>query len=236
MNEFRAYKQAGAPEVRAAGDVLTIEGYAAVYSRLSQNLGGFVEMVDVGAFTDTLARQGERNIMGLGNHDVSWLLGTTDSGTLRLESDATGLRYLIDLDMADPDAVRMAAKVRTGKMRGSSFSFRTIEDSWSATTQGFPLRNLVAAELFDVGPVSQPAYRSTEEAGYSVALRSLSAFIDRPFEQVAEAARANTLTDLINRDLGVEPEVPAEGEAPPPGDTAGVPAKRGRRNPSTRAA
>jgi ABC-2 type transport system ATP-binding protein len=75
----------------------------------------------------------------LANHNVDWLLGTTLSGTLRLSVDGTGLPYEVDLDMTDPDAQRIAAKVAKRKMLGSSFSFRAIEDAWSTTDQGFTL-------------------------------------------------------------------------------------------------
>ena len=42
-NETRVYRQTGAPELRQKGDASMIAGYAAVFNRLSQNLGGFVE-------------------------------------------------------------------------------------------------------------------------------------------------------------------------------------------------
>lgn len=231
-NETRVYRQVGAPELRQKGDASMITGYAAVFNRLSQNLGGFVEEVDPGAFTETLQRT-ERNITGLANHNVDWLLGTTMSGTLRISVDGTGLPYEVDLDMTDPDAQRIAAKVAKRKMLGSSFSFRAIEDAWSTTEQGFPLRRLLAVELFDVGPVTNPAYLDTQADGMSVALRSLSTFIDRPFDQVVNAARSNTLKDLISRDLGAHVEDPHD--VPSSGDTAEGAATRGRRNPPSSA-
>jgi HK97 family phage prohead protease len=232
MNETRVYRQVGAPELRVSGDTRTITGYAAVFDRLSQNLGGFVEEVDPGAFTETLQRK-ERNITALANHNVDWLLGTTLSGTLRLSVDGTGLPYEVDLDMTDPDAQRIAAKVAKRKMLGSSFSFRAIEDAWSTTDQGFPLRRLLAVELFDVGPVTNPAYLDTQADGMSVALRSLSTFIDRPFDQVVDAARSNTLKDLISRDLGNDAEDPPD--VPSSGETSEGAATRGRRNPPSSA-
>ncbi len=230
-NEARVYRQVGAPELRQKGDASMIAGYAAVFNRLSQNLGGFVEEVDPGAFAETLSRA-ERNITGLVNHNIDWLLGTTQSGTLRLSVDGTGLPYEIDLDMADPDAQRVAAKVAGRKMVGSSFSFRTLEDQWTTTDQGFPLRRLMAVELFDVGPVTNPAYLDTQGAGVSVALRSLSTVIDQPLERVVEAARSNTLKDLVLRDLGsaADPK-----DVPSPGATAEGAATRGRRKPPSKA-
>jgi hypothetical protein len=91
-------------------------------------------------------------------------------------------------------------------------------------------------QLYELGPVSSPAYRSTEEAGNAVALRSLSQFVDLPFEQVSEAARLGTLDHLILRDVRSDvpdEDEPQEPETPSEPDVS--PSKRtGRRNPPTR--
>jgi HK97 family phage prohead protease len=234
VRELRSYRHVDAPELRAEGDALTLSGYAAVFGQLSQNLGGFVEQVDPAAFDGTLSRS-ERNVLGAWNHNLDALLATTDSGTLRLATDGRGLSYSMDLDPTDPDAQRVAAKVRSGMVKGSSFSFAVRADAWTTTEQGFPLRTLEDVVLYELGPVASPAYLQTQDGGAAVALRSFSEFVDLPFEQVTEAAAAGRLTDLIARDL---PEVPAEEPAPePPSDTPGEEAqtaRRGRRNPSTR--
>lgn len=236
MRELRSYRYAPAPELRADGDALTLSGYAAVFEQRSQNLGGFVEVVAPSAFDYTLARA-ERNVLGAWNHNTDHLLATRESGTLDLVVDERGLRYGMTLDPSDPDAQRVAAKVRGGLVKGSSFAFavRTDGDSWSTTETGFPLRTLTDVVLYELGPVASPAYLQTQDDDAAVALRSLSSFVDLPFEQVSEAARAGRLADLIARDL---PEVPVEEPAPEPlretpGDGTQT-ARRGRRNPSFR--
>lgn len=203
--------RAPAPELRAAdGEPPVLEGYGAVFNTYSRNLGGFVEQVDPGAFTDTLAQQG-RDILGLINHDPNWLLASTQSGTLDLIADGTGLRYRMLLDESDPDAQRAMSKVRTGKLRGSSFSFRAISDKWGTTEQGFPLRSLLAVELFDVGGVAMAAYPATEAEGAAVALRSLASFVNEPLDRVVAAARSNTLAQLLG---GPAPESPGAPSFP----------------------
>lgn len=157
----------GPVELRAGGDNPgTLHGYAAVFNRLSQNLGGFVEMVDPGAFTKSLADQVP--VMARYNHDNNYLLGTTDAATLRLLVDNIGLAY--DVDLPDTTAGRdVRALAGRGDLRHSSFAFYTLEDQWSVTEQGFPLRILRAVQLVDVAPVNDPAYRDT-----SVGLRSFA--------------------------------------------------------------
>lgn len=157
--EFRD-ATAGAP---SAG---VLAGYAAVYERLSQNLGGFVEKVAPGAFAQTLADNNP--VLARYNHDDNRLLGTTEAETLRVASDDTGLPY--EVDLPDTSVGRdVAVLAKRGDVRYSSFAFRTLEDSWSVTDQGFPLRTLVKVQLVDVAPVNNPAYRDT-----SVGMRSLA--------------------------------------------------------------
>lgn len=152
----------------AAGSaaVGVLAGYAAVYERLSQNLGGFVEKVAHGAFAQTLADNNP--VLARYNHDDNQLLGTTEAETLRVASDDTGLPY--EVDLPDTSVGRdVAVLAKRGDVRYSSFAFRTLEDSWSVTDQGFPLRTLIKVQLVDVAPVNNPAYRDT-----SVGMRSLA--------------------------------------------------------------
>lgn len=214
MRESRFWRVPAA-EVRDAGDgASTLSGYGALFLRYSQNLGGFVEQIAHGAFDDVLSRSGA-NVQGLVNHDPNWLLADTESGTLRLAADPTGLAYEMDLDMSDPDAVRAMAKVRTRKMRGSSFSF-TIPpggDEWTLTEQGFPLRTIRAVSgLYDVGPVGTPAYLGTEDDGLSVALRSLAEARNLNLGTVIDLARKNELRSAV------EGEPPAPASEPSIGD------------------
>lgn len=144
----------------------TLSGYAAVFNRLSQNLGGFVERVDPAAFNKSLADQVP--VLARYNHDDNHLLGTTEGKTLTLEVDGTGLRYDVGLpDTSSGRDVRELAK--RGDLRYSSFAFRTVADDWDFTPEGFPLRTLLAVQLVDVAPVNNPAYRDT-----TTGLRSLA--------------------------------------------------------------
>lgn len=158
----------GPVELREGGKGLgVLTGYAAVFNRDSQNLGGFVEQVDPAAFNKSLADG--LPVMARGNHDDGALLGTTWAGTLRLEVDGTGLRY--EVDLPDTSAGRdYRTLAERGDLKWSSFAFRTIEDDWGVTESGFPQRRLLAVQLIDVAPVNSPAYLDT-----TTGLRSLEA-------------------------------------------------------------
>ena len=188
----RRYAPRGTVEFRAAtksGSAGVLVGYALKYDTLSRNLGGFVETIAPGTFDKSLADQVD--VLVRYNHDDSALLGRTASGTARLTNDETGLLY--EVDLPDTSVGRdVAALAARGDVYQSSFAFYTIEDEWGMTDQGFPLRTLRAAQLVDVAPVNSPAYLDT-----SSGLRSLAESRGLPFDEVAGAAAANRLGELL---------------------------------------
>jgi uncharacterized protein len=172
-----------------------------VFNRYSQNLGGFVEQMAPTAFDRVLTPDHDTYV--LQNHDENLILGRTLPGTGRLSKDVTGLRY--EADLPDTNTARdLAVLVRRGDLTGSSFAFRITPDGdlWSLTEDGFPLRTVTSvARLYDVGPVSYPAYLATHEDGAAAAMRSLSARVGRTADELAEACRSGRLHELVATDL-----------------------------------
>lgn len=154
-------------ELRAVmeGDKLTkICGHAAKFDSLSENLGGFRERIAPGAFAKTIT---SADIRALWNHDANIVLGRNKSGTLRLSEDSAGLAY--ECDAPDTQLVRdmVMSPIARGDVNQCSFGFRTVSDKWNKV-DGEWIRTLLEVELFDVSPVTYPAYASTD-----VAVRSL---------------------------------------------------------------
>ncbi|WP_104116963.1 HK97 family phage prohead protease [Arthrobacter sp. B1805] len=192
-------------EFRAVDGALgVLSGYAAVFNKLSQNLGGFVERVDPGAFTKSLADNVP--VLGRYNHDDNGLLGTTEGETLRLSVDGTGLLYEVDLPNTTTgrDVSELAKR---GDLRYSSFAFRTVSDEWDFTEQGFPLRTLTAVQLVDVAPVNNPAYRDT-----TTGLRSLAERLHMDLAEVRQAKPEELRERLLNPDSA--PHEERQGEQP----------------------
>jgi HK97 family phage prohead protease len=149
-------------ELRTKQDTHRIGGYAAKFRSMSQNLGGFVEVIAPAFFNDSRSR-GWPDVMARYNHDDNMLLGTTGGGTLRLMVDETGLDYEVDLPESRSDIAELVSR---GDVRKSSFAFRTLEDEWSTTDQGFPLRTLITGALVDVAPVnSRPTWTPRPVSG-----------------------------------------------------------------------
>lgn len=211
-------------EARKGGDKPKIAGYAAVIMKESRNLGGFVERLDSGAFNKSRG-DGWPDVVARYNHDDASMLGTTASGSLRLYVDDYGLFYEVDPPTHRSDIVEL---IERGDIRHSSFAFRSVEDDWSLTEQGFPLRTLRALQLVDVSPVPVPAYpdatamlRSFEEAAKTAeaagrrlldttpALRSLAERMSASVDEIRGLAAENELRKLFVRtDKGAAPAAP----------------------------
>lgn len=173
-------------ELRVVGDKPRIGGYAAMFERVSQNLGGFVEVVERSFFNKSRG-DGWPDVMARYNHDDNMLLGTSGAGTLQLSLDETGLDYLVDPPQSRSDVVEL---VQRGDVRKSSFAFRLPKegDEWTMSDQGYPLRRLVTGQLVDVAPVNAPAYLDT-----SAGLRSLAERMEADETEVRAAAETNEL-------------------------------------------
>jgi HK97 family phage prohead protease len=141
-----------------------MKGYAAVFGRLSEDLGGFYEEVAPGAFDRAIR---DTDVLCLRNHEPEALLGRMSAGTLRLSTDTKGLMF--ECELPNTTTGRDTAEmIRRGDMKGCSFSFGVRAEEWNWHTGAQPIRTLRDVDMADVGPVTTPAYRDT-----SVALRSL---------------------------------------------------------------
>lgn len=152
--EKRNYVVAG----MTVGESGKIVGYASVFNSLSLDLGGFQERVAPGAFDRALS-QGQ-DVRALWNHDANYVLGRTKSGTLTISKDERGLS--IEIDPPDVGWVNDLRKsIERKDVDQMSFQFRTVKDSWDEV-DGKIIRTLIDVDLFDVSPVTFPAYEDTE--------------------------------------------------------------------------
>jgi HK97 family phage prohead protease len=146
----------------------TIVGYAAVFYNPAEPGTAFRIWDDVeerimpGAF-DKAVR--EDDVRGLFNHCPDFVLGRSKSGTLRLSVDARGLRY--EIDPPDTQAGRdVLTMLRRGDVSGSSFAFNPRSRTFREVG-GLHVVEVNDVALYDVGPVTYPAYPATESAARS---------------------------------------------------------------------
>lgn len=163
-------------EVRAIGEgqAKTIGGYAVKYNTptlLRDKWGDeFLEEISAGAFDKSLQNRAQK---ALWNHDSSKPLGSVSAGTLRFNSDTTGLNYDVDLPNTSygNDAYE---SVQRGDVDGSSFGFICTDNVWSKVQyEGREIykRSIIEAELIEVSPCTFPAYDSSQ-----ISVRSLDSF------------------------------------------------------------
>ncbi|MGA9851850.1 MAG: HK97 family phage prohead protease [Gammaproteobacteria bacterium] len=159
-------------EVRAGDDAKPkIIGHAAVFSSLSQDLGGFREKIAPGAFKDTL-NDNENDPVALFNHNPDHVLGRKSAGTLRLKEDDLGLH--MEIDPPDTQAGRdVTHLIKRGDINKMSFGFRTNPggQSWDEQPDKSMVRTLKSVKLLDVSPVTSAAYQKTH-----VAVRALEEY------------------------------------------------------------
>lgn len=155
----------GAMEVRARdGQQRTLVGYASVFDQLSQVLWDFREKVAPGAFRSAI--ENGDDVRALWNHDPSFVLGRTRSGTLSLAEDERGLRVEIT-PPSSPLVDSFLASVERGDVTQMSIGFSVLDETWDKDEEGQYIRTVRKVKLYDVSPVTFPAYTGTE-----VALRS----------------------------------------------------------------
>mgnify|MGYP001558303859 CR=1 FL=1 len=157
-------------EARADGK-RRIVGHAAVFNQLSEDLGGFREQIAPGAFAEAIKTDDVRALL---NHNPDFILGRNTAGTLTLAEDARGLA--IEIDPPDTQIARdLLVSLERGDVNQMSFGFSVWENgqSWSVDTDGETMiRTLTRVRLYDVSPVTFPAYPQTD-----VAVRELRAWV-----------------------------------------------------------
>lgn len=167
-------------EVRADGDALVVEGYAAVFDQRANIAGYFEEQIERGAFSDAIGRD---EVVFLFNHDDATVMARSSAGNLDLSEDETGLKVSARLSPDDPDASKLAAKMRAGNVNKMSFAFIPDAEEWDDTGE-LPVRTIKRASLFDVSAVTTPAYDGTE-----IGLRSLELYRSKEHNRSHAVAR-----------------------------------------------
>jgi len=156
-----------AAQTPKTGSIVKLNGLASVYDKLSENLGGFVEKIQDGAF-DGVLRDSTTDVRALYNHDSNLVLGRSCSGTLRLSSiPGVGLNFWCDLIPEDSLSAAITERISRKDLTGCSFSFIADRDrdKWELRPGKTDVRIITRIErLFDVGPVTYPAYPDTTVA------------------------------------------------------------------------
>lgn len=174
---------------KRADESPVIEGHGAVFYDGTEATEyelwrGVKERVMPGAFNRSLAEA--QDVRGLFNHDPNLILGRTSAGTMTLKVDKRGLRY--EIEPGDTTVAKdVMSHLKRKDVTGSSFSFRVVKEAWIKREDGTEIREIHDVDLYDVGPVTFPAYPGSDSSvrteDVEVAKRSLSEFREREKQQ-----------------------------------------------------
>lgn len=141
----------------------TVEGYATVFESPSVNIG-WTEIIHRGAITEDTIKNSD--VLAKFNHSDDKILARSKngSGSLLLEVDDKGLRYMFD---APKTALgdELLEYLHRGDISQSSFAFTIPKEEGAERwykKEGTIYRDIYKIDkLYDVSPVFQPAYEGT---------------------------------------------------------------------------
>lgn len=178
-----------------SNDNRRIEGYAIVFNSLSNDLGGFREIIEPTAITDELIKNSD--IVCLMNHDIKkGLLARSyhGRGSLKLDIDEHGLHYSFE---APKTALgdEVLEGIRRGDISKCSFAFVCGEDNWTKDENGEYIRHVKKIKnLYDVSLVYHPAYDETEVKADTRGLDELKAQ-----EEANNIVKENSESDMNDK-------------------------------------
>ncbi len=178
--ERRFYQLEDVRIERRADAAPILRGHAAVFNQLSEDLGGFREQIAPGAFVEAIQKD---DIRALFNHNPDFILGRNLAKTLRLSEDARGLA--IEIDPPDTQVARdLLVSMERGDVTQMSFGFsvRPGGQDWAKDDNGQTIRTLKRLRLFDVSPVTFPAYPQTDIAVRELRNWNAALTIKTPFD------------------------------------------------------
>jgi HK97 family phage prohead protease len=166
-----------------------LTGYAALFDTFSQEIFGIKEKIARGAFAESIRKD---DIRMLWNHDPNFVLARTTSGTLKLKEDHRGLWF----EAIPPDtqwARDLLVSIKRGDVSQNSFGFQIEDQKWGRDKK---VRTLKKVKLFDISPVTFPAYKDTE-----VFVRNGGNVHRLPLNRVQLSRRRLTTAEAWQRDM-----------------------------------
>lgn len=187
-------------EIRADSSNKKINGVASVFNVLSDDLGGFKEIIDSYSFGNLIY---ENDVRALINHDSNLILGRNQrSKTLRLAEDSQGLKFEVDPPNTSY-ANDLLVSMERGDVDQCSFAFRVADAYWEVI-DGMDVRHITKfAELIDVSVVMFPAFPQTSAQVFGKSINTPEQIYaefrsTKPIEQ-------DVVTDVIaEKDIEIE--------------------------------
>jgi HK97 family phage prohead protease len=189
-----------------------VDGLGVVYDKEVELWDGYFEKIRAGAFDKCLSRWGAE-VKSFFNHNPDFVLATTRSNPrLVLEDTPEGL--IFHAPIPDTSYGRdLTENLKRRNVRGASFAFTPDRDGviWREDEKGNLHREIVSATIFEVGPVTNPAYPQTKAK-----VRSIDE-LEAEAREYLKPAQLDMFADAPTADVSIAaPEARAESELPEP--------------------
>lgn len=143
-----------------------VEGYGIVYEQETELFPGFKEKVARGAFRMASGQE----VKSYFNHDPAKILATTRSKpALELREDDTGVYYKAPIPPTSYGK-DLEINLERENVTGASFAFSVDDDSWEERSDGTIFRYIKKGTMYEIGPVTDPAYVQTSAVGRAKAM------------------------------------------------------------------
>lgn len=143
-------------EIRSDGsDEPTVAGLGIVYDQWTEIWPGYMERISRGSVKNA------GTVKSFFNHDPAMVLSTLESDpALVLRDTDQGLEYVSPIP---PTTYGNDLKINLQRknVRGSSFAFDVVKDKLTRDDQDIVYRDIKELTLYEVGPVTNPAYIQT---------------------------------------------------------------------------
>ena len=170
-------------------------GHAAVFNQAADIGGLFSELIEPGAFKASIKKD---DVRALFNHDPNFVLGRNKAGTLTMSEDDTGLK--VSIEPPDTQFARdLAISIERGDINQMSFAFSVQEEEWIRGEKKDPdIRKIKKVRLYDVSPVTYPAYEGTD-----IAIRSHDAWKEEieKLEQTEELEEIDLTSNRLRKKI-----------------------------------
>lgn len=154
------YRQRSFSLVDASSDPTMFKGRAVVFDSWSDDLGGFKEIIQPGAWNGVDVSRA----LAVFNHKEDNLLGSYEAGTLRIDSKEDGV--YVEIDKADTTISRDCSEwVARGDVKGMSFKFQVSPEGekwrFNETENVYECTITKISRVLDISLVTRAAYGET---------------------------------------------------------------------------
>lgn len=178
-----------------------VAGVGIVYNSTTEIYPGVFESIAPGAFSESLSDF--RTVKSFINHNPTKILSTTRSDpALEILDGESFLEFSAPIPPTTYGN-DLIVNLKRGNIKGASFSFTIAEngDHYKKLSDGSLHRTITQAEIYEVGPVTNPAYEQTE-----VGLRNKD-FFDRVIlsfrEKIVNDTELKEIRDFLSSRKGL---------------------------------